>query len=99
MKGIGKSGDVNAQMAAFREMLEEVGTSSGRKAGDGDDDAPEGVTRQSAAPSPAPVHRIEQVDDAIRLTVEVPGLGSMQGVGLDVAEKFVSLKFPEDTGL
>merc|ERR1712216_1001623 len=53
-------------------------------------------TKPTAAQHPVPEHSIATSEDgtSLILSVEVPKLQSMEGVGLDVAEKSASLVFP-----
>merc|ERR1712227_20682 len=53
-------------------------------------------TKSKAADLPVPDHSIATSEDgaSLILSVEAPSLTSMEGVGLDVAEKSASLVFP-----
>merc|ERR1712139_344530 len=53
-------------------------------------------TKSKDADLPAPDHSIATSEDgsSLVLSVEVPSLTSMEGVGLDIAEKSASLVFP-----
>lgn len=61
---------------------------------------PAAPTQKKPAADP-PKYTIEQDGESksLVLVVEVPGLESMKGVDLDVAEKSASLKFPDSTNL
>merc|ERR1719498_1989349 len=80
-----------------KELMEMLGS-----AGDGNtsdrwsDDAPD---CESSIVKKVPVFRLDREDGALKLVVEVPGLTSMKGVDLDVAERHASLTFPPDSGL
>jgi len=66
-----------------------------RTGGEDDKDVPK-KTNSKAADLPVPGHTITTSEDgsSLILSVEVPSLASMEGVGLDVAEKSASLVFP-----
>lgn len=95
--------------AQMRKIQELFGNLQLGGSDDGPVSRPDGVDAPDRADSGAaqldrpsggpPNHRVENADGALKLTVEVPGLGSMQGVGLDVAERLATLSFPDGTGL
>jgi len=47
----------------------------------------------------APDFSLTEADDALSLSISVPGLSSMQGVDLDVTERCAALAFPSSTQL
>jgi len=92
------------------ELMKELGSLMGKA---GLEEALQGVsgaseaaagrkTAETAVKAPerkAAEFTLSEVPEGLQLAVSVPGLGSMQGVSLDVTERQASLSFPSSAGL
>mmetsp|Transcript_2486 Transcript_2486/g.6690 ORF Transcript_2486/g.6690 Transcript_2486/m.6690 type:complete len:525 (-) Transcript_2486:72-1646(-) len=78
--------------AKLREAL-------GEEAGGSGPSKPPSPAAKTAAERKAPEFELKEVPEGLQLAVSVPGLGSMQGVNLDVTEQMVSLTFPASVSL
>jgi hypothetical protein len=95
-KMLGNETEDPEKQAELQRQLEQLMNYQNAKSEGGDKrDAPKSA-KPKAAQHPVPEHSIEPSQDGISLvlSVEVPLLQSMEGVGLDVAEKSASLVFP-----
>jgi hypothetical protein len=95
-KMLGNETDDPEKQAELQRSLEQLMNYQNTKMGGGDkQDAPK-KTKPQAADHPVPEHSIATSEDgtSLVLSVEVPALQSMEGVGLDVAEKSASIVFP-----
>merc|ERR1719158_715992 len=93
-KVLGKQTDDPEKQADLQRNLEMLMRYQQEKQ-QGGGDAPK-KTPSKATDLPVPGHTVTTSEDgtSLILSVEVPSLPSMEGVGLDVAEKSASLVFP-----
>jgi len=94
-KMMGNETDDPEKLAEMQRSLEQLMNYQNKTTGGDKQDAPK-ETQPKAAQHPVPEHSIVTSEDgtSLILSVEVPKLQSMEGVGLDVAEKSASLVFP-----